>query len=114
MDLATIDVTPEEAEAKLAEYQAQLAADRTAEDTAIAQAYRAVRRGLAVIELSKAIHAGGYFPNNLPRIAVCRADATECWVERSGWGNAGPAPVCWTQWDPELNKFRRGCEGDTK
>jgi hypothetical protein len=21
--------------------------------------------------------------------------------------------VCWYQWDPELGKFRRGCEGDT-
>jgi hypothetical protein len=20
--------------------------------------------------------------------------------------------ICWTQWDPELKKYRRGCEGD--
>jgi hypothetical protein len=23
------------------------------------------------------------------------------------------ASICWTQWDPELKKFRRGCAGDT-
>ena len=89
MDLATIDITETEAVAKLAEYETQLGAERSAEDHALAQAYRAARRGLPIIRLSDAVHAGGYFDDGLPRIAVVRADAVEChvavgWRSRSG------------------------------
>lgn len=91
MQLATIEVSEEEAAAKLAEYERVLASERSAEDKALAQAYRAVRRGLTVIRLSEAIDAGGYFDNGLPRIAVVRADATECWVrcESASWRSDG-------------------------
>jgi hypothetical protein len=84
MNLPTIVVTPEEAEAKLAEYEGLVAEERTREDQAIAQAYRAARRGLAVISLSRAIGEGGYFEDGMPRIAVARADTTTCfcqWVD---------------------------------
>lgn len=80
MDLSTIEVDPAEAEAKLAEYEGVLAKDRMVEDEAIAQAYRAVKRGMPILRLSQAIERGGFFPNGWPRIAVVRADATECWV----------------------------------
>lgn len=83
MNIPTIEVDPDEARAKLAEYRGVLTAERTAEDDALAQAYRAVRRGLPVVRLSEAIHAGGYFDDGLPRIAIARADATQCWVEIS-------------------------------
>lgn len=90
MNLATIDVSPAEAEAKLKEYSRVVAAQRSTEDQALAQAYRAVRRGLTVIRLSEAVHAGGYFDSGLPRIAVVRADATECWVDVDGWWRSAP------------------------
>lgn len=84
MNLPTIEVTEEEATAKLAEYEEALKHDRSAEDEAIAQAYRAAKRGLQVLRLSQAVKMGDYFDGGLPRIAISRADATECYVQWSG------------------------------
>lgn len=76
MDLSTIIVPEDEARAKVAEYEEALRTERNAEDEAIAQAYRAAARGLAVISLSRAIGEGGYFDDGFPRIAVARATDT--------------------------------------
>ena len=81
MDLATLEITQDEARERLAEYTAAVKAERNAEDEAIAAAYRAAARGLPVISLSTAVAAGGFFDNGLPRIAVCRADAATCRVD---------------------------------
>jgi hypothetical protein len=91
MNLATIETTPEEAKSKLDEYRIALQHEHTAEDEALAQAYRAVARGLTVIRLSEVVAAGGSFPNGLPRIAVVRADAQECFVDVDRWRHAGEA-----------------------
>lgn len=80
MDLATIDIDPDEARTKLAEYQQMIAEERTAEDRAIEAGYRAAARGLPVISLPRTVAAGGFHDNSLPRIAVIRADATECFA----------------------------------
>lgn len=80
MELDTLTVDPAEAEAKVAEYEAMIAADRTAEDRAILQAYRAARRGLPIIRLSRSVAAGGFFDSGLPKIAVINADAAQCYV----------------------------------
>lgn len=82
MELATL-IAPEEAKAHLAEYEAQLLDERTAEDDAIRAGYRAAARGLPVISLSAAIASGGWFDDGLPRLAIVRADATEVWCWRS-------------------------------
>ena len=84
MNLPTIEVTEEEATAKLAEYEKMLVEDRTVEDEAIAQAYRAARRGLQVIRLSEAVHMGGFDDDGLPRIAIARATWTDCTVRWTG------------------------------
>jgi hypothetical protein len=85
MNLPTIEVTEEEATAKLAEYERMLVEDRTAEDEAIAQAYRAAKRGLSVIRLTEAIKLGGYFEDTgLPRIAIAGATWTECVARWTG------------------------------
>ena len=81
MNLATLEIAQDEAEERLAEYTAAVKAERNAEDEAIAAAYRAAVRGLPIISLSTAVAAGGFFDNGLPRIAVCRADATSCRVD---------------------------------
>jgi hypothetical protein len=83
MDLAVLKVDPAEAREKLAEYTKAVAAERTAQDEALAQAYRAAARGLPIIRLSEAVQRGGFFTDGLPRIAVVRADATDCWVEHN-------------------------------
>lgn len=80
MNIDTLNVPEDEAREKLAEYESVLASERTAEDRAILAAYRAAARGLPVIRLSKTVQAGGFFGNGLPKIAVVRADASECYV----------------------------------
>lgn len=94
MDLATLDMTPEAAAEQLTHYAHMVRDERTAEDDAIAAGYRAAARGLPVISLSRTIAAGGWFPNGLPRIAVVRADAEQCWVETNTW-NDGPGRTDW-------------------
>lgn len=85
MNLAPLQISEEEAKAALAEYEAQLVAERTVEDEAIAKAYRAAARGHQVIRLTEAVRIGGFFDDtNRPRIAVARADADKCWVRRGG------------------------------
>lgn len=84
MDMMTLDIPPEEATAKLAEYAGMIDAERTAEDLAIAAGYRAAARGLPIISLPRTVEAGGYFDNGLPRIAVIRANEPECFVHWDG------------------------------
>ena len=94
MNLATLDITQEQAEAALAEYNKLVADDRTEEDRAIAQAYRAAARGLSIIRLTEAFKIAGHFPGRghtngvpnpgLPRLAICRADAKNCHVRCDG------------------------------
>jgi hypothetical protein len=89
MNLSTIVVPEEEAKAKLAEYEAVVREERTAEDDAIAQAYRAASRGLPVIRLTEVIAAGGTFADDgLPRLAIARAGWRECHVRYSYDGPA--------------------------
>lgn len=83
MELSTL-VSPEEAADRLRHYQDQVREDRTVEDEAIMAGYRAAARGLPVISLPRAIGSGGFFEGGdclLPRMAIARADATQCWVE---------------------------------
>lgn len=85
MNLATIEIPVDEAKERLAEYEAAVRQDRNAEDEAIAAGYRAAARGLPIIRLSQAIADGGWFDDGLPRIAVVRADAQQCWVRVNHW-----------------------------
>ena len=73
MNLSAIEIPQDEARARLAEYEAVIREERTAQDEAIAMGYRAAARGLPVIRLSETVAAGGWFDNGLPRIAVVRA-----------------------------------------
>lgn len=84
MDLASLDISRDEARAKLAEYEQAVRQDRTTEDEAIAADYRAAARGLPVISLQRAIAAGGFHGNGLPRLAVIGAEATECYARWDG------------------------------
>jgi len=87
MDLAPLLISEEEAKERLAQYEAQIEAERTAEDEAIRMGYRAAARGMPVFSLQAAFEAAGQFPaqgtnssTGLPRLAIVRADATECRV----------------------------------
>jgi hypothetical protein len=94
MELAELRIDPGEARAKLDEYAAQVEAERTAEDRAIAMGYRAAARGLPLISLRETIAMGGYDRHGLPNLAICPAAyadqggtvlAAECTVRWDGW-----------------------------
>lgn len=85
MELQALDITKTEAAERLREYERQIAAERTAEDAAILAGYRAAARGLGIISLPRTVAAGGFHDNSLPRIAVVRADVTECFC----WWDGG-------------------------
>jgi hypothetical protein len=102
MKLDEILVSPEEAKAKLDEYNSQLAEERTAEDARILAGYRAAARGLQVIRLPRTIVAGGWHENGLPRIAVVRATATSAWCHWDG------ADLVFADTDWWLNQINRG------
>jgi hypothetical protein len=95
MNLSTIEVTPEEAAEKLAEYEAALGEERSAEDEAIAAGYRAAARGLPIIRLSEAIAAGGYDDVGLPRLAIARATWPQCHV-RWRWRGGDGSGLCFS------------------
>lgn len=84
MELSTIQMPKEQAEERLKAYKAMLATERTDQDRRIQRGYETLARGLTIIELSKSIHAGGYFDNGLPKIAIGRADSQDCWIETNG------------------------------
>ena len=99
MDLAPLEISPDEAREKLDEYQESLRHDRNAEDEAIAAAYRAAARGLPVISLPRAIGTGGFFPDGNPKLAVIAATAAECFVR---WDNGA---LVYSTWDsPQANR----------
>lgn len=84
MKLDTLEISRDDAKAKVDEYAALRYEERTAEDDAILRGYRAAARGLPIISLQRAIETGGYFANGLPKIAIIRADAEQCFAWRDG------------------------------
>jgi hypothetical protein len=85
MDLPVIPISKDEARAKLAEYQDAVLVGQDPEDAAIMAGYRAAARGHGIISLQHAIASGGFDPDGLPRLAVCRATATQCFVRWNGY-----------------------------
>ena len=85
MNLATISISPDEAEAQLREYTELPYAQRTIEDDSIAMALRAAKRGNSIIVMSEVIRAGGLFEtSNRPKLALARADAKTVRCIQSG------------------------------
>jgi hypothetical protein len=89
MELATIEMPVEEAKARLVHYERMLASERTDQDRRIARGYKTLARGMPIIELTKSIATGGFHDSGLPRIAIARADAKDCWVEHESWPEPG-------------------------
>jgi hypothetical protein len=85
MNLDTLVLPQEDARARLREYEQAIRMERNEEDVAIAAGYRAAVRGLPVVMLAEVFAAGGWHDNGLPRLAITRADAQQCWVRVEGW-----------------------------
>ena len=85
MELATIEMPAEEAKERLEEYRRSLQDDRNRQDERIAAGYRWLARGNPIIKLSESIQRGGFFDDGLPRIAIARANGSDCWVHYDSW-----------------------------
>jgi hypothetical protein len=55
--------------------------DQEREDAEFERAYAALARGSKLIDVTQAITHGGTDERNLPKLAICRADARECWLQ---------------------------------
>jgi len=85
MNLATISISPDEAEQQLREYTELPPEQRTIEDDSIAMALRAAKRGNSIIVMSEVIRAGGFFDTtNRPKLALARADAHRVSCHQTG------------------------------
>lgn len=84
MELATIEMPVEDAQARLDAYTRMITSERTAQDRRIIKGYETLARGGMIINLQESITAGGFFDDGLPKIAVASAAGTDCWVRREG------------------------------
>jgi hypothetical protein len=88
MKLATIEMPQEEAAQAFKEYRRVVRSAKTAqvnsEDAQIARCYKALAKGLSVINLNDVMRKAGENSNGLPKLAVCRADYERVEMLR-GW-----------------------------
>jgi hypothetical protein len=80
MDVATLNITRQQASEAVVHYRRALKLRRNAEDEAILRGYNAVLKGRKLIQLTEVIAAGGADEKGRPRLAVARADQQLCHV----------------------------------
>jgi hypothetical protein len=83
MEVPTIqDVDRDEARRRLQEFTARRRGSLTEMDRALQKGYRALSKGLSIIDVNDAIKAGGVFAENgLPRLALSRPEFITCYVQ---------------------------------
>jgi hypothetical protein len=74
MNVPTIEMTPESAQAKLNAYRTQLRRRADAEYEAAAAGYEALAEGRALLNLTDAMNFAGLGDDGRPRLAIARAD----------------------------------------
>lgn len=77
MNVSLITMEPEQAQAKLEAYRAQLRKRADDEYEAAEAGYKALAEGKSLINLAEAIQGGGLGADGRPKLAVARADADE-------------------------------------
>jgi len=82
MDIALIETKAEIAKAAYKEYRE----GRTGEDREIARIYRYISRNKPVFDLNQIMAKAGLNEHGQPRLAMCRADARFCWLQRRSSG----------------------------
>lgn len=80
--VSTIVVPQDVAEQKITEYKTILKAQRRAEDVEMRRMYKAAMKGKPIIDVSAAWKATG-LQDGYPRLALARADWSECHFSRS-------------------------------
>jgi hypothetical protein len=66
-------------------------------DKEISLTYQRIAQGKMVIRALASIIAAGVDEQNLPKLAIVRADATECWYQWSGDGSARMSKDRWSK-----------------
>lgn len=94
MNMSTISVSPKKALAAYREYRAAVRVHRRTEDVALMKAYRALGKGIKVIDLVEVMQHANVDDLGRPRLAIARADQTrvqfdhrwrgECVFDRPG------------------------------
>src|SRR4051794_1460490 len=78
MDVALISSPVDEAREKLEEYLTAPGADKNPEWQRIATAYQSLAKGTPLIVLSDVIQHGPRDEKGRPKLAICRADQSQC------------------------------------
>lgn len=89
MDVATIDVPRFTARQAYQDYRKAMREGRANdEDETLLTAYRALSRGKMVLSIVDVMKGAGVDGLLRPRVAICRADAEECWFTPSSWNHS--------------------------
>lgn len=100
MNVQKITMDRGEARKAFLEYRRSVRTRHTAEDAAIMQGYKAIARGLAVVNVRESIKRGGLNAQMLPLLAIARADAVKVWYRNDSW-TQGP---CFTTTDRDWRR----------
>lgn len=84
MNVTTITMDPEEAVAKIAAWTQEKHSDQAVVREQCLKGYEALAAGKKLIQLDAAIRGAGFFPNDLPKLAIARADRTQVYFR---WAN---------------------------
>lgn len=107
MNIPTITMPKEEAEAKLKAYRGQLQKRTNEEYFQALRGYQALAEGTPIISASMALAAAGFDLFHRPRLAIARADRQQVCFDWDGtWGTGG------TMQFSTLRRSRWSYEGD--
>lgn len=118
MNLSTIELTREEAEAALTEWGEEIKARKCSpEDEAIAVGYAAIAKGKRLISLSDTLRAGGEDELHRPRLGVAPAMAQTIYLVRTRRGSVAfsVSDATWAMnrwdWDATVTATRVALRG---
>ena len=103
MNIQTITMSKEAALAQFEKYRAAVQERTTAEDRAIMAGYKSLSKGRAIVDLVEVMRKAGLDHKNRPRLAICRADAKDCWLTKHADGGCRFSMESW----PRENATRR-------
>ena len=88
MNVQTISMDRTEARKAFLEYRKAVRARHTAEDQAIMAGYKAIARGISVVNVRESIKGAGLNSKLLPLLAIARADALKVYYSCNEWRGA--------------------------
>jgi len=87
MNVTTMAMPRQQARKLFLEYRSAVRERHDAETTAIMRAYRQLSLGNQVVDLVDTMRHAGLGPDEFPRLAIARADATSCHVHMNSNGS---------------------------